>query len=56
VAIRAKELKKRLLGKMRRSNSGNLQEEKKKREKLLRASEDPSIFTRGGFNRLKMNV
>jgi len=52
VANRAKEIKKMILGKMRRSNSGNLQDEKKKKEKMARASEDPSLLTRGGFNRL----
>ena len=51
MASRAKEIKKMILGKMRRSNSGNLQDEKKKKEKLARASEDPSLLTRGGFNR-----
>ncbi len=48
---RAKEIKKLILGKMRRSNSGNLHDDKKKKEKLQRASEDPSAFSRGGFNR-----
>jgi len=59
MANRAKEIKKLILGKMRRSNSGNLHDEKKKKDKQMllqqRASEDPSAFSRGGFNRYQFH-